>query len=64
MLVVIRTIFQFGPLVFGFGFLAPLFAQIIDRAGWALPFGISPLVAGLILGGLLGFAAQLRGRWL
>lgn len=64
MLVVIRTIFQFGPLVFGFGFLAPLFAQIIEQAGWTLPFGISPLAAGLMLGGLLGLAAQLRGRWI
>jgi len=61
---IIKTIFQFGPLIFGFGFMAPLIAQIIDRAQWSLPFGITPLVAGLTAGGVLGIAAQVRGRWI
>lgn len=60
---VIRVIFYFGPLVFAFGFLAPLTAQVIERIGWTPPFGLTPLVTGLIVAGVLGGAAQLRGRW-
>lgn len=59
----IKVIFYLGPLVFAFGFLAPLVAQIIDRTGWAPPFGLSPLVTGLIVAAVAGGAAQLRGRW-
>jgi hypothetical protein len=52
------------PLLFGFGFLAPLIAQIITRIGWVPPAGISPLVIGLAFGGGLGALANIRGRWL
>ncbi|MEM1149645.1 MAG: hypothetical protein AAGI03_03695 [Pseudomonadota bacterium] len=64
MISVIRTIFYFGPLFFGFGFLAPLIAQSIVALGWAAPFGLSPLVFGLLLGGGYGLVAQVRGRWI
>lgn len=63
MIAVIKTIFYFGPLLFGIGFIAPLTAQILEGAGWPLPFGVTPLIAGLILGGLWGGYAQVRGRW-
>jgi len=61
---VIKTIFYFGPLLFGFGFIAPLSAQIIDAMSWSPPFGLSSLMTGLIIGGTLGLPAQLRGRWI
>jgi uncharacterized membrane protein YdjX (TVP38/TMEM64 family) len=61
---VLKTLFHFGPLVFAFGFIAPLTAQIIERAGLALPFGLTPLVAGLLLGAVWGSIAQYRGRWI
>lgn len=61
---VIKTIFYFGPLLFGFGFLAPLAAQILKAMSWTPPFGLTPLMAGLILGGGLGLIAQIRGRWI
>jgi len=60
----IKTLFYFGPLIFGFGFIAPLTAQIIARAGWSLPLGLTPLIAGLILGGGWGLIAQIKGRWI
>lgn len=60
----IKTLFYFGPLVFGIGFLAPLAAQIIALSGWTLPFGMTPLVAGLFMGAALGLVAQVRGRWI
>ena len=61
---VIKTIFYFGPLLFGIGFLAPLSAQLIDALSWTPPLGLSPVIAGLIIGGCLGLMAQLRGRWI
>ncbi len=63
MITTIKTIFYLGPLLFAFGFIAPLVAQIIVQAGWTVPFGLSPLTTGLIIAGLLGIPAQLRGRW-
>ena len=64
MIQVIKSIFYLGPLIFGFGFLAPLSAQVISSAGWSLPFGMSALTAGFLIGGSLGLIAQLRGRWI
>ena len=63
MITVIRTIFYFGPLLFAFGFMAPLIAQVIGRMGWTPPFGLSALMTGLIVAGALGTIAQIRGRW-
>lgn len=60
---VIERILYFGPLIFAFGFLMPLFMQILIRTGWALPFNLTPLMAAAIAAGLLGLAAQIRGRW-
>jgi hypothetical protein len=64
MIQVLKTVFYFGPLLFGFGFLAPLTAQIVVLSGWAPPFDLSPLMTGLIVGGGLGLLAQIRGRWI
>tara|TARA_R110000782_G_scaffold157224_1_gene249456 strand:+ start:1531 stop:1725 length:195 start_codon:yes stop_codon:yes gene_type:complete len=61
---VLKTIFQYGALVFAFGFIAPLTMQVIMRAGIDLPLGLSPLVAGLILAAVWGGIAQYRGRWI
>lgn len=63
MIQVIKTIFDLGPLIFAFGFITPLTAQLIERAGWTPPFGMSPLVIGLLIASLLGGIAQVRGRW-
>jgi ABC-type dipeptide/oligopeptide/nickel transport system permease component len=60
---VIKALFVIGPLLFGLAFLAPLTAQLIERFGWAAPLGLTPLQFGLILGGLLGLIATIRGRW-
>ncbi len=64
MIQIVQVVFRFGPLLFAFGFLAPLTAQIIKSAGWTPPFGLSSLTTGLIIGGLLGVVAQARGRWI
>lgn len=64
MIQVLKTVFYFGPLLFGLGFLVPLAAQIITLTGWPTPFDLSPLMMGLIIGGGLGLIAQIRGRWI
>jgi hypothetical protein len=61
---VIRLIFFFGPLIFAFGFIAPLLAQIIRLSGVTPPYDLTPLSAGLLIAGLLGAVAQWRGRWI
>lgn len=61
---VIKAIFSVGPLIFGFGFMAPLISQIIQAMAWTPPFGLTPLVCGLIIGGTLGLSAQIRGTWI
>lgn len=64
MIQVLKTVFYFGPLLFGLGFLTPLVSQIIQAAAWTPPFGLTPLMTGLIVGGGLGVLAQMRGRWI
>jgi len=61
---ILKTIFYFGPLIFAFGFLAPLSAEVIKRIGWEPPYELSPLAFSLLVAGTLGVVAQLRGRWL
>jgi hypothetical protein len=50
--------------LFGLGFIAPLIAQSMDAAELAAPAGLSNIVLGLLIGGVLGFIALARGRWL
>lgn len=59
----IRKIFEWGPLLFGIGFVAPLVAQSLDAAEIAAPFGLTTLQLGLAIGIVSGTVAKLRGRW-
>ena len=61
---ILRLFHAYGPLVFALGFLMPLCAQLLSASGTPLPFGMSPLLAGLLIAGALGIPAQLRGRWI
>ncbi len=60
----LKQIFYFGPLIFAFGFIAPLTAQIIEHSGWSLPLDFSPLMVGLLLAAVWGTSAQIRGKWI
>lgn len=60
----IRTGFLLGPLLFGLLFIPPVTAQVIVAIDWNVPFGLTPLAAGFLLGGAWGLYAQLRGSWL
>ncbi len=60
----ISKIFYFGPLIFAFGFVMPLTAQILEQTGWNSPLGLTPLLAGFVLAAVWGTIAQIRGRWI
>ena len=61
---ILATLTPWGPVFFGFGLLAPLIVQIIERVGITLPADLSALAVGLIVGPALGLCAKLRGRWI
>jgi len=52
------------PIVFAFGFVAPVIAQSMEAANVPAPFGLSSLTVGLIIGGAWGLFAQIKGRWI
>ncbi|MGB0922335.1 MAG: hypothetical protein ACPG06_03210 [Alphaproteobacteria bacterium] len=60
----LRKLSNFGPLLFAFGFLTPLFAAIIAQLSIPLPFDIAPLLAGFVIAGVWGLIAQTTGRWI
>lgn len=64
MISLIATVFKYGPILFGFGFIAPLIAQLIQRFFPALDQGYWPLIVGLLIGATWGLLAQARGRWI
>jgi hypothetical protein len=55
---------EYGAVLFGIGFMAPLIAQSLAAAGLAAPFGLPNIVFGLAVGITLGFVAKWRRRWL
>ena len=59
----IRKGFEWGPLFFGIGFLAPLIAQSLDAASISAPLGLSNLQLGFVVAIAMGTIAKLRGRW-
>ena len=61
---IIRLLLTLQPLLFGLGFLAPLAAQIITRAGLTPPFGLTPVLACELEFYLLDADANLRGSWI
>jgi hypothetical protein len=58
-----KKAFGFLPLIWGFVFVAPLTAQVIQYFDWSSPMGLLPLTTGFIVGGLWGLYAQIRGTW-
>jgi len=57
-------IFQNLTFLFGVGFLAPLIAQILERAAPVIANTPWPVMIGLVVGGGWGALAQRTGRWI
>lgn len=51
------------PLIFAFGFLVPVLQQGLVALNWQPPFAVTPLTFALVVGGLWGLFASLKGRW-
>jgi hypothetical protein len=62
--IALKHVFRWMPLLFGLGFIAPLIAQTMAYWDIAAPFGLSPIVFGLLIGAPWGLYAVVRGRWL
>lgn len=60
----LTLLLQGMPLLFGLGFIAPLIAQLLERAVPGAAHAQWPLLTGLAIGGSWGALANLRGRWL
>lgn len=61
---ILTAVLNFLPLIFAFGFVVPVMAQLMSAADIAAPFGLSTLVFALLVGGLWGLFAQIKGRWI
>lgn len=64
MLTVVGRFYEWGTVLFGIGFLAPLIAQSMDAASVSAPLGLGNLQFGLLLGTAAGLVAKARGRWI
>lgn len=62
-LAVLGKFYEWGTVLFGIGFLAPLIAQSMDAASMSAPLGLGNLQFGLIVGTGAGLVAKARGRW-
>jgi hypothetical protein len=60
----IRKLLFWMPFLFGIGFIAPLTAQTMNYWNISAPFGMTPIVFGLIFGGAWGLYANIKGRWI
>lgn len=59
----VKTLLHWMPFLFGIGFIAPLIAQVIMALHVQPPFGLSPILFGLLIGAPWGFQTVIRGRW-
>lgn len=60
----VKKAYEWGPLLFGIGFVAPLCAQTLEASSIQAPFGISPIAVGLAVGIASGTVAKFRGSWI
>lgn len=60
---IIEQLFAWGPVWFGIGFMAPVLMTLMQKAAWS-PFGLPPLIVGLMIGVIWGTVAKLRGTWI
>jgi ABC-type dipeptide/oligopeptide/nickel transport system permease component len=59
----LRGLFFVMPFLFGIGFIAPVTAELINAFHVSAPIGLTPVAFGLVLGGLWGLYATIKGSW-
>lgn len=60
----LKGIFFIMPFLFGIGFIAPVTAELMGRFAIDAPMHLTRVEAGLLLGGLWGLYATIKGSWL
>lgn len=50
--------------MFGLAFVAPVIAELLNRAGLTSVLGMPLIVFGLLVGAITGFVASKRGSWI
>jgi ABC-type dipeptide/oligopeptide/nickel transport system permease component len=60
----LKQLGDYGPVLFGIGFITPLVAQSMEAVSWSAPLGLSNTMLGLIVGVSLGMIAKHRRGWL
>jgi len=61
---ILTPVFDWLPVLFGIGFLAPVIAAFMNVGGMTAPFGIAAIYYGLGIGLTWGLVAKLAGRWI
>ena len=61
---VLGPVFEWMPVIFGVGFLAPVIAAFMNVGGLSNPFGIAAIYVGLAIGLTWGLIAKFTGRWI
>lgn len=60
---ILTPLFEWMPVIFGVGFVAPVIAAFLVAFGWDAPLGQPAIYAGLLLGTGWGLVAKFTGRW-
>ena len=61
---ILKTLYPWGPVFFGIGFLAPLIAALMTSLSLTAPMGLSEIQFGLAIGTVWGLIAKFGGRWI
>ena len=61
---IVAALFKLLPLIFAFGFLAPVLDQVLVAIGLQPPLGLNTLSFSLIIAGVWGLIACVKGRWI
>ncbi len=61
---VLEFIFNWMPIIFGIGFVAPVVAAFLNAGGFTEVFGLPALYWGLGIGLVWGSVARFTGRWI
>ena len=60
---ILGPVFDWMPVIFGVGFVAPVIAAFLVAGGIDAPFGFAPIHVGLAAGLTWGLIAKFTGRW-
>jgi len=60
---ILERVFEWMPVIFGIGFVAPVIAAFMNAGGVHSVFGIAAIYIGCAAGLTWGLIAKFTGRW-